>query len=64
MHMADVEVLVVDVVDSNDVIRATAAVTSEVHALLSTLLLRSPIWPACTKVPRAPAAPSPRPNVD
>ena len=47
------------VVVSNVEIRPTAAVTSDVHALSSTLSLRSPIWPACTAVPRAPAAPSP-----
>ena len=52
------------VVVSNVEIRPTALVTSDVHALLSTLLLRSVIWPACTAVPRAPAAPSPRPNKD
>ena len=64
MHMEDTEALVVAAVDSNDVTRATAAVRSDVHALLSTLLLRSVICPACTAVPRAPAAPSPRPNSD
>ena len=53
-----------DVEDSNDAMRVRAAVTSDDHALLSTLLLRSVIWSACTAVPIAPAAPSPRPNSD
>ena len=62
--MADTEAVVVADVASNVATRATAAVTSDVHALLSTLLLRSVICPACTAVPRAPAAPSPTPNID
>ena len=62
--MAVIEEAAVDEAVSSDAIRATAAVTSDVHALLSTLLLRSFIWPACTAVPRAPAAPSPTPNID
>ena len=53
VHMADVD-------DSNDVMRLTAAVTSDVPALLSTLLLKS----YAATVPRAKAANSPRPNRD
>ena len=62
--MLDTSVSVADVVVSKVVIRAVAAVKSEVHALLSTLLDRSVICPACIAVPRAPAAPSPTPNSD